>query len=211
MRKLSYKEMRDRRLCTVCGKDNPTPERAMCPECAKRTSENRKRNKKYFIKIGKCSVCGKNDAEPNGKLCLECLWKSRDAYRNKQKTDEDREKDKLEKRELKSKRIASGLCPRCGKRKSIRNGLCQQCRARLKNYRESTQEEFPRTLRVSEGICYICGKNPVMPGKGCCEPCYQVRLKTLPAMWAKQNNEYWKQLEYSRRMSIKQRYSQCAH
>ena len=120
-------------MCPKCGKENPTPERSMCPDCAARNSELRKQNRKYHERIGICTHCGKNPAEPNKKLCYECLGQFQDSYSEKGKTDEQKEKDRLRKRQLKQTRIENGLCPKCGKHQSQNGGLCQRCRAYLKN------------------------------------------------------------------------------
>lgn len=98
-------------MCPKCGKENPTPERSMCPDCAARNSELRKQNRKYHERIGICTHCGKNPAEPNKKLCYECLGQFQDSYSEKGKTDEQKEKDRLRKRQLKQTRIENGLCP----------------------------------------------------------------------------------------------------
>lgn len=92
-------------LCTKCGKENPTPEKSMCPDCAARQSELRKQNREYRKKIGICTHCGKNPAEPNKKLCYECLGQFQDGYAAKGRTDEQREKDRLRKKQLKEERI----------------------------------------------------------------------------------------------------------
>ena len=112
-------------MCPKCGKENPTPERSMCPDCATRNSELRKQNRKYHERIGICTHCGKNPAEPNKKLCYECLGQFQDSYSEKGKTDEQKEKDRLRKRQLKQTRIENGLCPRCGNP----NATCVMCSA----------------------------------------------------------------------------------
>lgn len=177
----------------------------MCPDCAARQSELRKQNREYHKKIGICTHCGKNPAEPNKKLCYECLGAFQDSYAAKRRTDEQREKDRLRKKRLKDERIEKGLCPKCGKYKSINGGLCQRCKAYLKKYRDKKRCDLQRSERPDYGICYICGKNPIMKGKRVCESCYEVRLKTLPAMWENMNNDYFRQLNYARYCMINQR------
>lgn len=190
-------------MCPKCGKENPTPERSMCPDCAARNSELRKQNRKYHERIGICTHCGKNPAEPNKKLCYECLGQFQDSYSEKGKTDEQKEKDRLRKRQLKQTRIENGLCPRCGKHQSQNGGLCQRCRAYLKNYRDKNRCDLSRSERPDYGICYICGKNPTIKGKKVCDKCYETRLSTLPAMWENANNDYFRQLNYARFCMIK--------
>ena len=191
-------------LCTKCGKENPTPEKSMCPDCAARQSELRKQNREYRKKIGICTHCGKNPAEPNKKLCYECLGQFQDDYAAKGRTDEQREKDRLRKKQLKEERIEKGMCPKCGKYKSVNGGLCQRCKAYLKKYRDKKRCDLSRSERPDYGICYICGKNPIMKKK-VCEACYETRLKTLPAMWENMNNDYFRQLNYARYCMVKQR------
>ena len=208
MRKLSYKEMREKGLCTKCGKENPTPEKSMCPICAKKNSENRKNNREYRRKIGVCTRCGKNKAEPHKKLCLECLGADQDRYAEKKATDEQREKDKLRKRELAEERREKGLCTRCGKHTTESGGICSRCKAYLKRYRDNHRQDIMRSERADYGICYICGKAKVMKDKKVCPDCYETRLKTLSAMWANPNNEYFKQLNYARYCMVKSRRKQ---
>ena len=125
------------------------------------------------------------------------------ALSEKGKTDEQKEKDRLRKRQLKQTRIENGLCPRCGKHQSQNGGLCQRCRAYLKNYRDKNRCDLSRSERPDYGICYICGKNPTMKGKKVCDKCYETRLSTLPAMWENANNDYFRQLNYARFCMIK--------
>lgn len=190
--------MREKGLCTKCGKENPTPEKSMCPSCAKRNSENKKQYREYRIITGICTRCGKNKAEPHMKMCYECLGADRDRYEKKQPTEEQREKDKLKKRELAQYRRENGMCTRCGKYPSENGGICQRCKAYLSRYRDKQRQDLSRSERADYGICYICGKKPVEEGKKVCQECYETRLKTLPSMWANMNNEYFRQLNYAR-------------
>lgn len=59
-------------MCPKCGKENPTPERSMCPDCAARNSELRKQNRKYHERIGICTHCGKNPTMKGKKVCDKC-------------------------------------------------------------------------------------------------------------------------------------------
>lgn len=200
--------MRERGLCTKCGKENPTPEKSMCPTCAEKNSQNRKNNREYRRKIGVCMRCGKNKAEPHKKLCLECLGADQDRYAEKKVTDEQREKDKLRKREVAKERREKGVCTRCGKYAVESGGICSKCKAYLKKYRDSHRQDLTRSERPDYGICYICGKAKVMKGKRVCSDCYETRLQTLPAMWANPNNEYFKQLNHARFCMVKSRRKQ---
>lgn len=202
---MSYAEMRASGLCTVCGKENPTPDRSRCPACTERENANRKGNREYRKKIGICVRCGKHEAEPHKTLCYECIGKEQDLYYASPRTDKERERDRDKKRELAGERRAKGLCHRCGKRESYSGEMCEKCKAYLRRYRNKHRRDITRSERPSYGICYICGKHPTMKDKGVCDECYQDRLKTLPAMWDNMNNEYFKQLNYARICMVKSR------
>ena len=198
MRKKSYAEMRADGLCTICGKENPTPEKSRCPECMERFKQNRKSNRQYRIKIGMCSVCGKNEAEPNKKMCYECLGKESDKYAEKGKSETAKEKDRERKRILSAERTENGLCSRCGKPKSgSHTKLCGRCKGYLRIYRNNHRGDIARSERPDYGICYICGNHQIMNGKRVCKECYEARLRTIPSMLENINNEYFKQLNYA--------------
>lgn len=192
---MMYAEMRAAGLCTSCGKTNPTPEHGICPCCRGRKSKARRENMAYLKSIGVCVRCGKNKAEPHKVLCYECAGAESDAYfQNGGKTEKQKENDKNRKRLLAQQRLESGMCPRCGKYPAVNGGVCKQCRAYARRYRDLHRDGLPRSEWRSYGICYICGKHAVIPEKGVCQSCYEARLKTIPAMLANQNSEYFKQL-----------------
>lgn len=202
---MSYAEMKANGLCPTCGKINPTPGRSRCPACAERGNANRRENKQYLKRIGICVRCGKNKAEPNKTLCYECIGAEKDSYDAKQRTDEQKERDRNRKRALTAQRKQSGICPRCGKRKSHTGEICASCKAYLRQYRDKNREDITRSERPDYGICYICGKNPILKGKKVCEKCYQDRLNTIPTMLENMNNEYFRQLNYAMVCMIKSR------
>jgi hypothetical protein len=205
MRKKTYAEMRSEGLCTICGKPNPTPTLSRCPECAKRARENRRRAKEYRAGIGICIRCGKNKAEPHKKMCYECLGKESDTYKSKGRTGEQREKDRERKRQLAEERRTAHICIRCGKHHTDTGGLCAYCRGKQKTYRDNNRSDIQRSERPDYGICYICGKQPIIEGKKVCSSCYGTRLETLPAMWENMNNEYFRQLEFARISMVRRR------
>lgn len=206
MRKLNYQQLKAQGLCVRCAKPNPDTSKAMCPECAKKNSEQRKENRVYWKRIGRCTKCGKNPPEPNRLMCYECLGAESDRYLLKEKKAEDKEKEKIHKREKAAQNRENGLCYRCGKQKVIGGGLCKKCKAYQKRYRDKNRCDIERSDRVSYGLCYICGSNELMDGKRICPKCYETRLKTLPSMWENANNEYFRQLETARRMAIASHY-----
>lgn len=138
-----------------------------------------------------------NPAEPNKKLCYECLGQFQDSYSEKGKTDEQKEKDRLRKRQLKQTRIENGLCPRCGKHQSQNGGLCQRCRAYLKITETKTDAIcHVQRDRTTAFAIYVAKSNNER--EKVCDKCYETRLSTLPAMWENANNDYFRQLNYAR-------------
>lgn len=170
--------MRAEGLCTKCGKPNPTPEKSICPKCAERRSEQKKIRYEYMKKIGKCVRCSKNDAEPGKIMCFECSGKESDDYFSKYR------ERKLEyckahdaKRALDRK--SNGICIYCGKRYADTKSLCVQCKALFRKRNSTRKDNIHRSERISWGLCYICGKNAVIPGKGVCISCYDIRIAAI--------------------------------
>lgn len=187
-RKYSYAQMREMGLCTACGKKNPTPEKSTCPDCAERNRQNRKKNSAYYLKIGYCTRCGQRKAEPNQHMCAECLWKFQERYArsNKQK-----ESERSKKRYIKAK--SKGLCSSCKTRKAVIGVYCKRCYIKQARYRESRRDDIRREERVAYGRCYICGEE-AMPGKGVCEKCYEVRLRSMAKARKNADNSYFRSL-----------------
>lgn len=82
--------------------------------------------------------------------------------------------------------IEHGLCQHCGRQKDDQKyKTCKRCRENSKRYNElyktvdgvSRKEyvrEYARERRerlTAEGLCYVCGKNPVIKGRRICEDC----------------------------------------
>lgn len=199
----NYHLKREQGICPRCGKINTTPEKSMCPSCRDKFNQGRREKILYLKKIGMCVRCGKNKAEPNKTLCLECIGAESDKYLNTPKCITTKIKDRQKKRDLIATRRALGLCYRCGKRKVDSGGMCGSCKAYLKRYRDKNRADIERSEWTSYGICYLCGKAPIMKGKKVCASCYEVRMRTVPAMLANQNNEYFRKLNmaaFSKRM-----------
>lgn len=81
---------------------------------------------------------------------------------------------------------ANGLCQHCGHvKEDARYKTCEKCRKRSREANEKYSEisGMPRKdyVRIfaknrrdrltAEGLCYVCGKAPVMPGTRWCEKC----------------------------------------
>lgn len=147
----------------------------------------------FYKRLGICTRCHKNSAEPNKVLCMECADADNERCRVKRLENlEDRRKKDLDKyKKLK----ADGICTYCKTRKA-ENGKtkCSICLAKLRNKRENNKSDILRSERSSYGICYICGKNPLLKDKGVCQSCYDVRLESIQKIMYLPAHEYWKGL-----------------
>lgn len=193
MRIKSYSDMRKEGLCTNCGKQNPTSDKSLCPECARKKSEQKKIRYEYLKRIGKCIRCGKNTAEPGKAMCLECAGKESDDYYLKYR-EQKLENQKIYARKRTEYRRDNELCLTCGKRHA-KNGLCNVCKGYQKRYRKNNRNDISRSERALYGICYICGKNPTVSGKGVCKECYSIRLEAMGKCINSNHcgfNDYWK-------------------
>lgn len=134
--------------------------------------------RQYWRSIGRCTECHKEDAYTmNGRsLCADCAEKDRQKKREQYGLDPrkylDRNKESYDRRkELR-------LCVKCGKPLESDNPRvrCLRCTRKLAMYEHKVTEKnrppeqnFPRG---DNGICYICNRNPVIPGKSTCADCY---------------------------------------
>lgn len=127
--------------------------------------------RQWYIDHKICVACGQRDAFEGRQKCPECLEKANNdnaKYRSleRERTYYPRRK---EKREI---RIASGLCPICGK--TATNGqLCQRCYIKRRLRREKEKEERmqrgdPRRKRVENGLCWFC-EAPALEGRSVCQ------------------------------------------
>lgn len=132
-----YAEMKASGLCAVCGE--PSPDRVVHTECAKKYANNRLR---LFRKDGKCVICRKHAAKKPFRRCNVCLNKNRERIK-----------------EMTAKRVSLGLCGRCGKhpidvgkragdRGRVLSTSCLACAERNKALREKKkQREASRKKR----------------------------------------------------------------
>ena len=122
--------------------------------------------------------CHKNAAEPNKVMCLECADKERE--RNRKKRDRNPNKTRSHDLEKYYRLKEQGICVYCKHEKAVPGKTkCAKCLHKIRSRAQAKKNDLDRSEWVSYEICYLCGKNPVMPGKGVCESCYQVRLKSI--------------------------------
>lgn len=148
---------------------------------------NKKEEYDFYKSIGICVRCHKNPAEPNRVMCLECADKERETDRKKRRKNSEkiRVNDISRYHRLKEQ----GICTYCKRKPAISGKTkCEKCLAKIRAKQNAARNDLMRSERVSYRICYICGKNEIIPGHGVCESCYQTRLQAIgkcmkPAGW----------------------------
>lgn len=159
-----------------------------------------KQDRDFYISIGICPKCKRRPLEVNRKMCYECLGRERDRYYHRKNfgiLDDQSKKKNEHKMQIYYERKQNGICTRCGKKEAQHGLLCNRCYSTCRVRAVSKVSDIDRSERPSYGICYICGKAPVINGKKVCERCYETRMKTMPKMWERRNNEYFKRLNSS--------------
>lgn len=157
------------------------------------TGQKRYEEYHFYKDLKICVRCHKNAAEPNKVMCLECAGRERDRYHQKGRSPSTLQKDcgreKIHYQTCKENHI----CPKC--RRNVENKryvYCARCRAKMKEWREKRRGDIPRSEWVAYGICYTCGKDKAIEGKGVCKSCYQKRLESIQKIAYLPVNEYWK-------------------
>lgn len=146
----------------------------------------------FFKELKICIRCKKEMSEPNKIMCWECQDKEREYDKSKRlkNLEQAKQKDKEKYKRLK----VQGICTYCKHEKVNTNTTkCSKCLSKIRNKRRNNKCDIERSERVSYGICYICGKNPLIKGKGVCQQCYQVRLKSINKIMYMRVNDSWKQ------------------
>ncbi len=156
-----------------------------------RRRERCRENRAYYTSRGICGKCGKRPVEPGRLKCFECLQKDVEAHKRmmSRKTEEERkniaEKKKESKRRLTAFRQKNGLCTQCGRPTVQGKRLCidhlvKKRREKDKRY----NNDIPREMRPSLGLCWRCGKAPIVEGKSLCADC----LSSI-SEWAKNQSK----------------------
>lgn len=149
----------------------------------------------FYKSIGICVRCHKRAAEPNKVMCLECA----DTERIKDKKKRERNLESEKKRDLDKYYWLKehGICTYCKHEKAVPGKTkCKKCLAKIRAKRQAKRCDIDRSERRSCGVCYICGKNPVLSGKGVCNECHKLRLEAINKCLESREdgfNEYWKQ------------------
>ena len=142
----------------------------MLPESKRYVQEQRR-------KRGLCVICGKEDAFTmiGKRLCADCTEKHRQAtadwYEN------NRERITKSERDQRSERIENHQCTVCGKPlpENFKLHTCEECRkkANLRRRRNRVHKIIP------PGLCGMCHREPVLPGKRICAKCDAVAAERM--------------------------------
>lgn len=77
------------------------------------------------------------------------------------------------KRKLTAFRQLNGLCTQCGAPVVHGKRLCLECLVKKRRMKDKRwNNEIPREMRPSLGICWRCGKKPTADGKTICLDCF---------------------------------------
>ena len=143
-------------------------------------------NYKYYKEHEICPQCGVREHAPGRVRCEICLAQNAESsrrHRDKESKEQRNERlaaVKIHHRKMRSKRKDSGKCIWCGKPLSAYSTcFCPDCRIKNQKNNERRKSGIPRSERHLYGICYKCGKNPVIPGRKLCEICYEQSLNAL--------------------------------
>ena len=144
------------------------------------------KNYKYYKDHGICPQCGVREHAPGRVRCEICLAKNAESKRRQyeQETQEQRA-SRLSSvntycKKMRSNRKNSEKCIWCGNPLSAYSTcFCPDCRIKNQKNNERRKSDIPRSERPLYGICYKCGKNPVIPGRKLCETCYEQSLSAL--------------------------------
>lgn len=145
----------------------------------------------FYKDLGICIRCHKNVAEPQKVMCWECIESESERRHNKriEKNQEYKDKDNKKYRMLKEQ----GICTYCKHRKAaFGKTKCEYCLSKLRARRNARKCDIDRSERVAYGICYICGKADVIPGKGVCEKCYETRMESIEKIMYLPGGKHWK-------------------
>lgn len=143
-------------------------------------------NYKYYKEHGICPQCGVREHAPGRVRCEICLAQNAESKQRQRDAENEEQRSerlsamKIRHRKMRGRRKDSGKCIWCGNPLSeYSTCFCLDCRIKNQKKNERRKSDIPRSERPLYGICYKCGKNPVMPGRKLCETCYEQSLSAL--------------------------------
>lgn len=144
------------------------------------------KNYKYYKDHGICPQCGVREHAPGRVRCEICLAQNAESAARKRSNEGDSEYDVRIKKmryynhSTRSKRKENRKCIWCGKPLSAYSTcFCPDCRIKNQRKNEHRRSGIPRAERPLYGICYRCGKNPVILGGKLCQTCYEQSINAL--------------------------------
>lgn len=144
------------------------------------------KNYKYYKEHGICPQCGIREHAPGRVRCEICLAQNAESKQKKIESENLQQRQarlsnvNIYRRKMRSNRKDNGKCIWCGKPLSMYSTcFCPDCRIKNQRRNELRKNGIPRSERHTYGICYRCGKNPILPGKKLCKACYEQCINAL--------------------------------
>ncbi len=170
----------------------------------KKLEYNRAYNRELraWLKSNKlCIVCGEMDAFTmvGRSLCADCADSANERIKKAYAAGY-RTKRLAQAKEHREKRRVSGLCTRCGgKRQNEKYKLCEECRREARRYYQKHKVENGHYTREL-GICYLCNREPELPGYRTCAACHQKMVKVIArnAKFNNRENHPWKKIRFGK-------------
>lgn len=144
------------------------------------------KNYKYYKDHGICPQCGVREHAPGRVRCEICLARNAESKRRQLESETQQQRNSrlssmnAYHKKMRSKRKDSGKCVWCGKPLSAYSTcFCPDCRIKNQKNNERRKSGIPRSERPLYGICYRCGKNPVISGRKLCQTCCEQSINAL--------------------------------
>ncbi len=163
----------------------------MCRSCREKRTEEMAKDRQFYAEHGICPRCHKNKLFGDEKVCPECKAENTNRIMLKRK---DRipeynayMRDYLRKEH--HRRIAEGICTRCGKRKADSGyKTCGNCRS--KETRKKQVRNYQPLTRYERGLCKFCD-NPVEAGYKVCEQHHKMLIERSRSAKAVEARKEW--------------------
>ena len=143
-------------------------------------------NYKYYKEHGICPQCGAREHAPGRVRCEICLAQNAESKRRQFESETQQQRSSrlsnmnTYHKKMRSRRKENGKCVWCGKPLSAYSTcFCPDCRIKNQRNNERRKNGIPRSEWPAYGICYRCGKNPVVEGRKLCKECAEENIKNL--------------------------------
>lgn len=184
-------------LCTRCKQKMPEDYKfKMCKKCSDEVNASKRRVNKWLRDSHICVYCGRVKTYNDEVYCPECREKNlAKKERELQNETEDQKKVRLKRYNDRYQRLKEqGLCVTCGKPNDTNGIRCSKCKSKQAYNKKINKKPSNREMWPSWGLCYNCGKEPIVKGKKLCAKCLQNALDNLEkAHEHRVDNKYWRQ------------------